>query len=226
MPQKKKKIPKVSKKTGPSAYPELDKWVHQGTAESLKKIDEYIRKCGPGEKRDFAEMARGEAEFWYYSPRNEKDEEQYVLAKIIRQKEKDAFKLEMKIESAKVELRRLNWDKKIHEKLLKKLDAKRKEEWKYNFSEDYASMVERRLNELEDNLSYEKAWIKEARKMITLKKYSDVPDRVFSSVFVDDDFGSFWDEEDEDGDHDNMDFPVCPSCGSDDVIPEPHEIPF
>jgi hypothetical protein len=227
MSRKKKKDQSSAKKFAPSPYPELDKLVHQGTAESLKKIDEYIRKCDPGEKRDFAEMAREEAEFWYYWPHNEKDEKQYALARIIRKKENSVSRFEIKIMAAEAELKRLAWEKSIHEKLMKKLDAKRREEWKYNFSEDYAFTVKQRLAELKDSADYDKAWIAEAHKMITLKKYADVPDRVFASIFSDDDLDSCWDDDDEsEEEKEDDDCPSCPHCGSDDVMPELNEIPF
>jgi hypothetical protein len=226
MKKKNKKSSKVLEKIEPSLYPELDKLVHQGTAESLKKIDEYIRKCGPGEKRDFAEMAREEAEFWYYSPRNEKDEKEYVLAKVIRKYENNVSRLEIKMMAAEAELKRLAWEKNIHDKLMKKLDAKKREAWKYNYIEDFSLMTKRRLAELKDSVDYDKAWIAEARKMITLKKYTNIPDRVFASIFADDDLGSCWDDDCECKEDEDDDCPSCPHCDSDDVVPELNEIPF
>ena len=153
---------------------ELQKLAHKGTKEAIEKIEKYIEAEQDIEKRSYAEMALEECEFFYYQPRNKKEEDEFLLAELIRRKENHIDDLYSKIENIDFYIERLLLEKKVHEKVLANHKNK-KEDWKYNWVQDLAVMEENKLKEIKDDLAYDEAWVAEAKKMIKTERYKNMP---------------------------------------------------
>ncbi len=176
---------------------QLQQWAHEGSQESLKKLEDFIVKEKNKDLRDYANLAYNEALYFYYSPQNEQDENDFLLSKMIKNREDRFWRLMSEADAAKLELKKLDLERKVHLQLLRHLgkDKKREEDWKYNFSEDYYVTVKNKLIESEDELAYESRWFEEARKMIKNKKYLKVPEEVFEHTHWDGEGGTFWEDE-------------------------------
>jgi len=155
---------------------ELQKMAHEGTKEAVEKIRKYVEAEKDFEKKSYAEMALEECEVFYYQPRNEKEEEDFLLSELIRRKENYIDDLMMKIEGIESEIEKLMLEKKVHEKVLSSHKNK-KEEWKYNWMQDFVTMEENKLGEIRDELAYDEAWVVEAKKIITTARYRNMPKR-------------------------------------------------
>ncbi|MFA6048216.1 MAG: hypothetical protein WCV59_04700 [Parcubacteria group bacterium] len=171
----------MSKKTNKSVVvikelseSELQKLAHEGTKEAIDKIEKYIKAEPDYEKRSYAEIALGECEMFYYQPRNEKEEEDFLLSELIRRRENHIDDLYMKIENIESNIEKLMLEKKVHEKVLSSHKNK-KEEWKYNWMQDFVTMEENKIAEIKDDLAYDEAWVAEAKKIITTTRYRNMP---------------------------------------------------
>lgn len=155
---------------------ELQKLAHEGTKEAIEKIEKYIKSEQDYEKRSYAEIALGECEMFYYQPRNRKEEDDFLLSELIRRRENRIDDLTIKIENIKANIEKLMLEKKVHEKVLSSHKNK-KEEWEYNWIQDFITMEENKIAEIKDDLSYDEAWAAEAKKMITTTRYKNIPVR-------------------------------------------------
>ena len=206
----------------------LNSWAHEGSQEAVEKLKKFIADTDDEKSRTWAEMALDEAEYFYYGPDNEKEENEFLLARLIQDKEDKLWKKTWKVDAAKLELQELDLNRKVHAKIIKKLKNKnQREDWQYNFSEDYYTIVKHRLSELEDEIAYEMAWLDEARKLITLEKYKNIPADIFKHIHFDGDGCSFW----EDDYNSNEEFPIedCYDDYDNEKLPESskvEDIPF
>lgn len=182
--------------------------VHNPTKETLKKLKENIVKEKDEKKLIDAQLAYEEAEMFYYSPSNEQQEKELILAKIISERKERLSDLDSMLESAKFNLEKLDLELEVHQSLLKKQTPAQAEEWKYNFSEDYYIADKNRLHELSDEIAYEMAWIKQAQKMIKTEKFKNLPMGFFSRFHFDYEDVDFWGEGNDDCGED------CPRCTS------------
>lgn len=174
----------------------LNTWAHEGSKEAVEKLEKFIAETDDKELRAWAEMALDEAEYFYYGPDSEKEEQEFLLARMIQDKEDKLWEKAWKVDAAKLELQELDMDRKVHAKIIKNLKDKNKQaDWQYNFSEDYYQLVKNRLNELEDEIAYEAAWLDEAQKLITLEKYKNIPADIFKHLHLDGDGCSFWEDD-------------------------------
>ncbi|HAM88648.1 MAG: hypothetical protein US83_C0012G0003 [Candidatus Falkowbacteria bacterium GW2011_GWC2_38_22] len=204
-----KKTIKPKTKNLPASEIDLQVLAHEGTKEAINKIEAYLKSEKDPEKKDYAEMALEECELFYYSPANEKEEEEFLLCYIIQEKEDYILELEMKIDRMSAGMDRFALEKKVHEKVLLKHKNK-KEDWKYFCLDDYVSMDRQKLEELKESIAYEKAWIAEAKKIITTARYKPcIPKRHLEHFDFD------FDEEMDDYDDDCCDCDDC-CCDYDD----------
>ncbi|MFZ2975335.1 MAG: hypothetical protein WA055_01750 [Candidatus Moraniibacteriota bacterium] len=155
---------------------ELQKLAHLGTKEAIEKIEKYIKTEKDYEKRSYAQMALEECEMFYYQPKNEKEEEEFMLSELIRQRESRIDDQMMEIEKLKLTLEKSALEGKVHEKVLAKHKNK-KEEWKYNWMQDFVCYEENELPKIKEQIVYDEAWIEEAKKMITTERYKNMPVR-------------------------------------------------
>src|SRR3989339_1716851 len=93
---------------------ELDVLAREGTVEAIKKIEDYVAREQDWDIKTWAELALSEAKRCYYSPRNEREEKDFLLVKMIDQKENKNSAVSTKIAAAKLELRRLALDKSVY----------------------------------------------------------------------------------------------------------------
>ncbi len=157
---------------------ELQKLAHQGTFEAISKIEKYLETAIEGEKRAHAEIALAECELFYYTPRNEKEEEEFMLCGLIKKRERYIDGLEMKIEDISFGLDVVMLEKKVHEKVLANKNNKDKqEEWKYNWSEDHYICEKNDLQQIKEDIAYEEAGVAEAKKMVTTERYKNISTR-------------------------------------------------
>lgn len=177
----------------------LNQLAHAGTEEALEALRKFIRKEENEDLRDYAEIAQEEAEFNYYSPQNEQEEEDFLLARTIWRRQENLWELEGKADSARLELRELDLDRKAHQKLMASLTDKEKIDlWKYNFSEDYYFMIKQRVEELDEKIAYEAVWLEQARQLVKTKKYQTPPVHIFDHIHFDEDYFSMWEDKLED----------------------------
>jgi len=181
---------------------QLMEWAHKGDEESLKKLSDFIIKEKDADLREFARLAHDEAEFFFYSPRNDKEEQEFLLAKMVYERDMRLWELIGKADAAKFELQKLDLDRGVHRKVIDRVKEQKKtntfEEWKYNFSEDYCKIVQNQLKKIEDEISYESSWLEQARTMITAKQYHQVPVEFWEHIHWDGEGSTFWADENDD----------------------------
>lgn len=165
-----KKVLKSKFKHSPVTEIDLQSLANEGTKEAINKLNAFLKTEKDLNKRDYAVMALEECELFYYSPTNEKEEEEFLLCNIILQKEDHIKNLEMEINKVSAKLDRFALERKVHEKLLLKNKNKRGD-WEYCCREEYMSADFERLKDLKDNIIYEKAWVAEAKKTIMTARY-------------------------------------------------------
>lgn len=203
---------------------QLHEWAHAGTKEGLEKLEDFIVKEKNQDLRDYADIAYHEASYFYYSPQNDKQEKEFRLAKMIKERDDKLWKKISQVDSAKFELEQLELEKEIHTKVVKSAKkVQHKKNWPHNFSQNYYQIVKNRLQTIENEIAYQAAWLKQAKKMITTKKYQDIPEDIFNHIHFDGEGGSFWTdswEGDENG---------CRITHDDDWPPDDHQyddVPF
>lgn len=155
---------------------DLQKLAHAGTKEAIEKIEKFIKTVKDPEKKAYAEMALEECEMFYYQPTNEKEEDEFLLLELIRERERRIDDLMMKVEEIKLDLEKSALERKVHEKVLATHKNKR-EEWKYNWMEDFVFAEKNDLQKIKDEMAYKQTWIEEAKKMITIARYKNMPAR-------------------------------------------------
>ncbi|MDO9231412.1 MAG: hypothetical protein Q7U36_02980 [bacterium] len=188
---------------------ELQKLAHSGTKEAIEKIEKYIKTEKDYEKRSYAEMALEECEMFFYQPKNEKEDEEFMLCELIRQREQSIDDMTMKIDGLEIRLEKSDLDGKVHAKVLAKHKNKKKD-WEYNWMPDFVSFEENELKKIKEQIEYDEAWVAEAKKMITTARYKNMPTRHlghFNFNFGGDSF----DDEKDDCDCEN-------NCDCDDVF--------
>lgn len=180
--------------------------------EGVGRLEAFIAAESDRELRDFAALALGEARYAYYGPKTPEEERQYLLAQIIHEREERLMKAVAKADEVKCSLRRVDVERDVHTALMKHATAAQKEAWEYSFMEDFYASERNRLSSLEDDIAYQSAWIREAGKMITLKKYQHIPPSIFEHLHLDGDKGAFWTDD------------MPPPAGEDEIPVE--DIPF
>jgi len=182
---------------------ELQKLANAGTKEAIAKIEQYLKIEQDEEKRAYAEMALEECEFIYYQPTSEKEDQEFMLCELIRRRKIDLEDLMMEAGAVQMKMDKLMLEKKVHDRILAK-NKDKKEIWKYNYLPDMLLTEKGVLQELEDAIAYEEAWIAEAKKMITTPRYKNIPDHHLAHFSFE--FDEAIDEEaDEDIDYDDTD---------------------
>ncbi|HBR79674.1 MAG TPA: hypothetical protein DEA46_04570 [Candidatus Moranbacteria bacterium] len=161
--------------------------------ENLIQALDILDRVEDNDLRELTRFAGGKEDYLKYFPQDANEEKELLLAKMIRQAEERLENNLVKIEKLTFELEKMNIEKEVHEKLLKK-NPKMKEAWKYNFMEDYYSTEMRQLSETEETIAYDVAWIEEAEEMITIEKYKNLPEDFFDYYFFDGDESSSWED--------------------------------
>lgn len=211
MPKKTALKPKTKKHS--SAEINLQALAHAGTKDAINKIEAYMKSEEDPIKKAEAEMALDKCEHSYYSPANQKEEEEFLLCRIIWRKQNYIEGLKSKKGSLEFRLEKFELEKKVHEKVLER-HKNRREDWKYNVMDYYANTEREQLAETNENIAYEEAWVAEAKKMITTARYKPcIPKRHLEHF--DFDYGDCGCEDEQ--------------CGCCNEIPgdiDPDEIPF
>ncbi|MDO8260553.1 MAG: hypothetical protein Q7T50_03610 [Candidatus Magasanikbacteria bacterium] len=159
---------------------ELKKLAHSATKEAIAKIEKYMKSEKDLEKKAMAEMYLEECEFFYYQPTNNKEEQAFTLCVLINDREKKLSTMEMEISKIESKLEIFELEQAVHAKVLAKHKNK-VNDWQYRYTDDFMVFEHNKLEELKDNLVYEKAWIEAAKKMISISKYKNcIPDRHLS----------------------------------------------
>lgn len=161
---------------------QLIAWAHEASDESRCKLQEFIDdEKQSDEMRRMAEIAQGEAEFMRYQPTNENEEQEYNLCELINKHENRLDDLFLKQEETMHWLMQMELDKKIHEQVMLQpmADDAQKHNWDTNVSETAMAMEQNDLDKLQLEIGYEEAWLEEAKKLITSKKYQNLPPGYF-----------------------------------------------
>lgn len=175
----------------------VDLLLKKNTKENLKKLIKIEKTAKDEYDRDYARLMRENADFFYYYPQNEKEFSELLLVWKTRRKESWIIDREMKAKAAVYELEEYSFDKKIHSRILKKQTKKKKEDWQYCYMDDFSFRTQNRLEELESDIEYEKAWVKEAKNLIKTKRYKELPADYFVNNIFDFQTGSAWEDDDK-----------------------------
>jgi len=149
---------------------ELNKLAHEGTKEAIAKIKAYIKSEKDCEKKAYAEMALEECEFLYYQPRNEKEEQDFELCRLINKYKRHIDDLEVETDIIREGLARFKLEQDVHKQVLAR-NKNRKEAWQYHCMDDFVASDKNRLMEIMDDIAYKKAWVEAAEKMIFSARY-------------------------------------------------------
>lgn len=199
---------------------DLQKLAQAGTKEAISKIEAYIKSEKDVSKKALAEMFLEECEFDYYQPKNEKEEEDFLLCVLIDLKQKKIGDMQDEINEIEAGLFKFSLEQKVHAKVLAK-NKNKKEDWKHHYMDDFVSFDKNKIAELLDDVAYEEAWVAEAKKMIVNARYKKgIPERHLSHF----DFG-FDDESADDGCCD-CDDDCCSSFESRADLDMVEEVPF
>lgn len=159
-----------AKEAKPLTEAELDKLVESGTKEAQAAIKQYIKSEKDEEKREMAQRALAACEAQYYEPQNDKEEQEFILCKLISMREREIGELEEEATQSELELDKLALEKKVHEQVMAKHKDKQKA-WADRWIEDLRQAELNNLKALEDDLEYETAWVAAAKRMITTPRY-------------------------------------------------------
>lgn len=209
MPKPKKTAKKLPATEYVSKEGSIMEWAHEGTKESVEKLERFIEGTFDEDARIMAEIALDEARFNYLCANNAQEERDLELAFLIVENEERRFTLQEKIDVAEHELAVLEIEKDVHDALIANANKARKKEWEYNFSEDHRMTVVMRRDELRDESLYLDAWIAQARKLIKTEKYKNLPKGALDGWHLYSEGVSIWDDDD-----------VCADCGED----QPHGV--
>lgn len=149
-------------------------------------------------------LAENEALFRRLAPKNKQENKELLLAKLIFEKEKSLQSQMSEIDELRAKKRERDLEGEVFGAVIKN-NPRRQEEWKYNWCEDFFCHETNRLCELKDSIAYNLEWLKAARKMITTKRYRNIPENAFEYLKWDGDGHVFW--------TDDMSMPE--SCGKD-----------
>jgi hypothetical protein len=158
---------------------QLHKWAHEGSKDSLQALISFIASETDQVLLMQAELAKEECQYFYYMPRNELEEKEFQLARMIKLKEQQLIHEQDEAEGIIYNLDGLVLDREINRRLVNSENNTQRKEWVYRFSEDYYLMMQDHLVELNLDIEYDQAWMQEAKKMLTLDKYQDVPASFF-----------------------------------------------
>lgn len=164
------KIVKNAKEVKPLTEAELDRLVESGSKEAQATIKQYLKSEKDEEKRELAQRALAACEAQYYEPRSAKEEQEFILCKLISMREREIAELEEEAGQSELELDKLALEKKVHEQVMAKRKDKQKT-WSDRWSEELRQAEANNLKALEDDLEYEKAWVAAAKRMITTPRY-------------------------------------------------------
>ncbi len=168
---------------------------HQGTKEAIDKIEKIIKNTKDSDLIGFAGCALDECYFIYLMPDNEEEERDFLLAKMIDQKENKIIDLEIKAGKLEGRTKRLAIKQEVHEKIIQTSNKdSRWREWRYQISINAPRFVQERLQEIRDDIEYEEAWVKTAQDTIQNEKYKKIPYGMIKNIHSIDDP----DDEDED----------------------------
>lgn len=145
--------------------------------------------------KEVGKQDKGIARFLNYSPRNEGEERDLLLASLINDAEDRLLDWEIKAGAAKHELNELDLKREIHKAVM--ADKKADKNWEYNFSEDFYIDTKNRLSEIEDEIKYLERYIVNAKALIKNEKYKNVPPDFWLTYHWDGDGVNIWDEEDD-----------------------------
>jgi len=147
---------------------------HEGTAESVKQLEKYIKNESDESKRIFAQIALDEAKWWYFCPEGDEEKRDELLCELIVDIDDDLLDLSMKKEEQERQIKEDELKGEVHKKLMKKSPKDVGEDWDtFGMSEDYLMILRHDLDQIAQKIAYKKAWIDQAKNMITSEKYKN-----------------------------------------------------
>jgi hypothetical protein len=160
-----------------------------GTKESIIKLEKYLKSEKNADQKALIQIALDECEFRYYTPTNDKEEDEFYLAKQIQLRKQKIERLEEELLELAEVTDQCDLEAKIHAKVLAK-HKDRKAEWEYKFMPEALFHGFRGHDEIASDIDYETAWIAEAKKSITTPRYKTMPDRFLEHYDIADNDGT------------------------------------
>ncbi|MBU2542360.1 hypothetical protein KJ785_02270 [Patescibacteria group bacterium] len=161
----------------------LNDWAHAGTKEGVENLKKFIANERDRDLREHAKIALEEAKFFYYGPDTDTDEKDFMLARLIHQYDKHIWELLSEADDLKEEIKEFKLKKAVHKRVMNRnLSEETYKEWEYNVMDDFIFYERNRLYEIEQDVRYKSAWIIEAKKMVSSKKYLNMPADEFDHI--------------------------------------------
>lgn len=158
---------------------QLIAWGHEGTMESIEKFKNFIKNEKNKDLRGFAEIALEETSYYYYEPKNDIEEEDFILLKMIEEKKNELFDIGVQIEQEQFRIKKQELDNKICKELSKN------KKWEDKYCEYVLSWASERAEKLKEEVDFNYAWIATAQKMIKTKRYHTIPSEIIHSTHLD-----------------------------------------
>lgn len=205
----------MSKKSSPkskrpaSGLQDIQVLAHAGTLEAIERLKD-MREIVKGDKRAMVELALDEAMYFYTSPTDDAEEQDWRLCAMMNERKERQYHLLVTRETVQDRLQNLEIEKKVANAVFKHASKDTKEHARLSSDvvRDLHTMEEQRLQELEQEIQDVDAWLKAADGLLVTEKYRKMPEDLFSFIRMDEEDACDFDEDDD---------VHCPHCGTEDV---------
>ncbi len=158
----------------------LNVLAHEGSLESIEKIEKIMAESDNEELIDYAGYALDEARYLYYAPNNEQEENDLILLKSIVEKEDNLFELDYLGGGFEYELKKLNIEKEVDKEVTAKLDAEMISE-----DDEYEKWLLDQIEQIDTECVYWEEWIRVAEQTISVEKYREMPRELVKKIYLD-----------------------------------------
>lgn len=173
---------------------------HAGTKEAVAKLEKILATEKDEDKKLTAELALEECRMFYYEPRNEKEEGDYFLLKLIYDKNERLTRRYGKLAALECEVKFAEQEFRVKKAVLEKNPKATKEENEMElwFVQDGLDSAQRDLKEIQDWIKDDENFIETAKKLITTERYKKIPEDYMEHVHFDNEvLDDSFDEEDD-----------------------------
>lgn len=157
-------------------------WAKEGTVESVEKIRQVMVDTEDDDVFVFAKLSYDEALYNTFSPKSDKEEQEFLFGRMIHRAETRMFDLALERDKLERSIAEDDIDRSIHQKIMKGANKEQREIWKYNWSPDFSWFDKNRLEETLSEMTYKKVWIEQAKKMFASPKYKKAPGEIYESI--------------------------------------------
>lgn len=171
----------------PSSQDDIMSLAHAGTKEALAKLEDIVANGKNEDKKAMAELALDECRLFYYEPTNEQEENDYYLLKLIRQKDNRLIDFYAQLSGLECEVKFAEQEVRVAKAIAEQAKKEEKEDKKIAIwvMQDLLTTAEHRLEELQEWIKDDEAFIETARGLITTERYKKLPEDYMDQVHFD-----------------------------------------